>query len=410
MRTGADRKLDFRLSQTARWLSDQPVKNGSVIIAGGGIGGLAAGLALHRCGFEVRVVERAPIISEVGAGLAVFSNACRAMAALGEAGKIDRFGTPFHRGIFGRPDGKVLGGIDLRKWGSGFMPSRIVRRADLQRVLLNAIPPGIVETGAETTGVDFETARPTVHLADGRRLSADLVVGADGFRSVVRKALWGETPVRYSGQTCFRAIANFSARETGWLGEIQGKGIRFGPCPIDAMRTYWWAAMNAPQGDRDDPIKRRDLLMARSAGWGFEIPEMIAAASPDSILRDDLVDRPPLPRWSRGAVTLLGDAAHPMLPNLGQGACSAIEDGVVLARCLRNASTIPQALMAYETERIPRTTRLTSKSWQFGIMARWTNPLLIRLRELAFATTPDFVLRREFSWQVEYDAGEEPST
>jgi len=410
MRTGADRKLDFRLSQTARWLSDQPVKNGSVIIAGGGIGGLAAGLALHRCGFEVRVVERAPIISEVGAGLAVFSNACRAMAALGEAGKIDRFGTPFHRGIFGRPDGKVLGGIDLRKWGSGFMPSRIVRRADLQRVLLNAIPPGIVETGAETTGVDFETARPTVHLADGRRLSADLVVGADGFRSVVRKALWGETPVRYSGQTCFRAIANFSARETGWLGEIQGKGIRFGPCPIDAMRTYWWAAMNAPQGDRDDPIKRRDLLMARYAGWGFEIPEMIAAASPDSILRDDLVDRPPLPRWSRGAVTLLGDAAHPMLPNLGQGACSAIEDGVVLARCLRNASTIPQALMAYETERIPRTTRLTSKSWQFGIMARWTNPLLIRLRELAFATTPDFVLRREFSWQVEYDAGEEPST
>jgi len=410
MRTGADRKLDFRLSQTARWLSDQPVKNGSVIIAGGGIGGLAAGLALHRCGFEVRVVERAPIISEVGAGLAVFSNACRAMAALGEAGKIDRFGTPFHRGIFGRPDGKVLGGIDLRKWGSGFMPSRIVRRADLQRVLLNAIPPGIVETGAETTGVDFETARPTVHLADGRRLSADLVVGADGFRSVVRKALWGETPVRYSGQTCFRAIANFSARETGWLGEIQGKGIRFGPCPIDAMRTYWWAAMNAPQGDRDDPIKRRDLLMARYAGWGFEIPEMIAAASPDSILRDDLVDRPPLPRWSRGAVTLLGDAAHPMLPNLGQGACSAIEDGVVLARCLRNASTIPQALMAYETERIPRTTRLTSKSWQFGIMARWTNPLLIRLRELAFATTPDFVLRREFSWQVEYDAGDEPST
>jgi len=117
-------------------------------------------------------------------------------------------------------------------------PSRIVRRADLQRVLLNAIPPGIVETGAETT-------------------------------------------VRYSGQTCFRAIANFSARETGWLGEIQGKGIRFGPCPIDATRTYWWAAMNAPQGDRDDPIKRRELLMARYSGWGFEIPEMIAAASPD---------------------------------------------------------------------------------------------------------------------------------
>ena len=389
-----------------RWLSDQPVKNGSVIIVGGGIGGLAAGLALHRTGFEVRVVERAPVISEVGAGLAVFSNAYRAIAALGEAGKLDRFGTPFHRGLFGRPDGKVLGGMDLRKWGPGFMPSRIVRRADLQRVLLEALPAGIVETGAETTDVDFAAARPTVHLADGRRFSADLVVGADGFRSVVRKSLWGETPVRYSGQTCYRAIANFSARETGWFGEIQGRGIRFGPCPIDATRTYWWAAMNAPQSDRDDPMKRRELLMARYAGWGFEIPEMIAAASPDSILRNDLVDRPPLPRWSRGAVTLLGDAAHPMLPNLGQGACSAIEDGVVLARCLRKAPTVLQALATYETERIPRTTKLTNKSWQFGILARWTNPFLIGLRELAFALTPDSVLRRELSWQLEYDAGE----
>jgi|GEM_PF-6540685 len=104
-------------------------------------------------------------------------------------------------------------------------------------------------------------ARPTVHLADGRKLSADLVVGADGFRSVVRKALWGETPVRYSGQTCFRAIANFFARETGWLGEIQGKGIRFGPCPIDAMRTYWWAAQRCP--GRRSYISRETRLKKR---------------------------------------------------------------------------------------------------------------------------------------------------
>ena len=144
--------------------------------------------------------------------------------------------------------------------------------------------------------------------------------------------------------------------------------------------------------------------MARYAGWPFDIPEAIAATPADTILRNDLVDREPLRQWSRGRVTLLGDAGHPMQPNLGQGACTAIEDAYAISRALsRYEPHLAQALQAYEKSRKPRTTEIVNESWRFGIPVRWSHPLAMRAREITMRLVPRGVMKAKFRRYLGYD-------
>ena len=379
-----------------------------VLVVGGGIGGLAAALALHRTGFRVRVVERAPELREVGAGLGLWANAVRALDHLGLGGEIRRMGIPFRRIEGCSSSGRLLTRLDAdRLLDDPRAASYIVHRADLQGILQRALPAELMQSGAECTGVEQTPASAVARFRGLPSMEAAIVVGADGFHSAVRRALWGETPVRYSGQTCYRGVARLTPDEPHTLREIQGAGQRGSVCTLSEGRVYWWAAVNAPHGEADDPGRRRDELLRRFAGWPFQLPQAIAA-SEGEILRNDLVDRPPLKRWSRGRVTLLGDAAHPMLPNLGQGACTAIEDGLVLARSLAAHGPTPLALRAYEGERIRRTTAISTQSWLFGVPARWTSGPAVALRERLIRWTPDAVMERQIREHVGYDAGPLP--
>ena len=167
----------------------------------------------------------------------------------------------------------------------------------------------------------------------GRRAQADVVVGADGLRSAVRASLGIPGEIRYAGYTAWRGIAPF--RTAGLLaGETLGCGQRFGLVPIAGDRVYWYATDNVPEGGREESERAKVRLAGMFSRWHAPIPALIEATPAAAILRNDISDRDPVDRWGAGRVTLLGDAAHPMTPNLGQGGCQAIEDALVLARCL----------------------------------------------------------------------------
>jgi 2-polyprenyl-6-methoxyphenol hydroxylase-like FAD-dependent oxidoreductase len=407
-----------RRPQESGTTADMPESSADklVVIIGAGIGGLTAAIALQKVGVPVAVYERAPVLAEVGAGLGLLSNAVRALDVLGLRDVVRREAHPLDVGQFCTSAGRVLQETSLAEaTAAGGPPSFVVHRADLHRWLSSALPPGVVQTGRECVGFDDDNGPGvTVRFADGSRVVGRAVVGADGFKSVVRRQLWGELPKRYSGQTCFRGVAAFTPTKPNVLREIQGRGQRASVIYIGNGRTYWWAARNAPPGERDAPAARREALLALYRDWPYDVPQAIAATEPGVILRNDLCDLKPLKRWGRGRVTLLGDAAHPMSPNLGQGACSAMEDAVVLARHLRPATTdvatidpaaVPAALTAYERERIGRTTMLVKHSWQFGVPCRWTHPLAVALRDRLVASVPRALLVRRFRKYLSFDVG-----
>jgi 2-polyprenyl-6-methoxyphenol hydroxylase-like FAD-dependent oxidoreductase len=184
----------------------------------------------------------------------------------------------------------------------------------------------------------------------------------------------------YAGYTAYRAVTHFDLARVQ-AGEYWGRGARFGIAPLSGGRVYWFATRNAPANTREAPEAMQARLLALFRDWCAPIPDILAATDPAAILHNDIADRPPLAQWRVGRVTLLGDAAHPMTPNLGQGACQALEDAVVLANCLDGATDLSAALQAYERLRIPRTSQIVRQSRRIGQVGQWQHPLACALRD-----------------------------
>ncbi len=376
-----------------------------VLVIGGGIGGATAALALQKAGVTAEMFERAAELREVGAGIALWTAPFRALEQLGVGEKIRQCATPLRFGEFGFASGKVFQRMEIEKvLGSDFNDNFIIHRADLHRAILSGIDANTIHAGYECEKIEQSSDGVKVFFKNGKTVEGDVLIGADGFNSIVRKRLFGAGAARYSGQTCYRAVADIAALQPQVLAEIHGTGQRFGIAPISDRRIYWFAAMNAPAGEKDDPEKRREFLAEKYKGWAFGIPEMINATR-NNILRNDLIDYKPLKTWTKGRITLLGDAAHPMLPNLGQGACTAIEDGFILARNIARKGVSGEALLAYEAERIGRTTRIVNQSWQFGVPLLWTNSLAVRLRNKLFEYVPKSMSENLFRENIRFDVG-----
>jgi 2-polyprenyl-6-methoxyphenol hydroxylase-like FAD-dependent oxidoreductase len=225
--------------------------------------------------------------------------------------------------------------------------------------------------------------------------TGDLVIGADGINSVVRAGLLSDGRPRYAGYTAWRAVARIpeSLVPAGYCWETWGRGVRFGITRIGQGRVYWWAAKNAPEGGRDSDAKA--ALLETYRDWASPVPQIIEMTARDAIFRNDIIDRVPVHGWSRGRVTLLGDAAHPTTPNLGQGGCQAIEDGVVLAKKLIGTTDVGAALRSYEHSRYARAAAVTRASWRFGVAGHWENPLACWVRDTTASLIPRAVLLRQ---------------
>ncbi|MGW0203225.1 FAD-dependent monooxygenase [Nonomuraea sp. NPDC003201] len=386
----------------------------AAVVVGGGIGGLAAAIALHRIGWRVTVLERTLEFGEIGAGLALWPNATRALAALGLADRIRAIaGVETAGGVRDRA-GRWLFRTDnadmARRHG---WPLLMVHRAELVRVLVAALPADLLRPGIQVRAVrpdgdevvvEYRDVRARVDGAGAKRraggawpdnegvvvghrggqVRADLVVGADGIRSRVRRQGWPEARApRYAGCTAWRAVTGPLGGRGAEGAVFWGRGERFGFAALPGGRFYCFAAARASEGGEEDAYAG---LVRRFGGWPDPVPKLLAAVPEDAALRHDVYAMPPLATYVRGRVALLGDAAHAMDPALGQGAGTALEDAVTLAACLRSDRDVDVALARYDRVRRPRTQAIVRRSARMGaasLMAwgpgAWSRNLAARL-------------------------------
>ncbi|MBO4204937.1 FAD-dependent monooxygenase [Micromonospora echinofusca] len=325
-------------------------------VVGGGIGGLAVAIGLRRAGWAVTVFERAPGLPDTGTGLGIWPSALAALDALGVGEEARRRGRPQGGGLIRRPDGSRIAAIDVdrvvRRAGE---PVRLLARPDLLDLLAGALPPGLVRFG--------------VRVADPGPLTRefDLVVGADGIHSDMRRALHGDRfPVRYTGVVAWRGTAELDLAAGG---ETWGRGARFGLTPQGPGVTNWYATLAVAEGYRP-PDGDRAVLLRHFGDWHDPIPRLLSGLRDAEILRHDVCDLTPLPGYVTDRVALLGDAAHAMTPDLGQGACQALIDAVTLADCLGAGAPVPVALRTYDRRRRRRTQRLAAMARRVGRLAQ----------------------------------------
>ena len=360
------------------------------LVAGAGIGGLAAAISLRAKGHDVTVLERAASLEAAGYGIALSPNAMQALAKLRLADTVLSAGAHAEHAQIRTPAGGVLNEIDFD--GGGIVG---VHRAELQRILLQAAGD-VVLLGREVTGFRADSDGVTAVSADGSEDRGDLLVGADGINSAVRAQLHGPGELRYAGHSGWRASVSFDDPSLrARVSETWGRGARFGLVPIGNGRLYWFVAESAPAGAPPPPEGPKRAFQHRFRDWHHPIPAVIDSTDEQGLSRTDVFDRKPLKRWGEGRVTLLGDAAHPMTPNLGQGAGQALEDAVILGNRLADERDPEAGLRAYEAQRIPRTTTIVRLSWQLGRMAQLENPLAIRARNALLKATPRRVQQKQ---------------
>jgi 2-polyprenyl-6-methoxyphenol hydroxylase-like FAD-dependent oxidoreductase len=353
------------------------------VVVGAGIGGLATVIAFERAGVEPIVLERAPQLHEAGFGLVLSANAVTALRSLGLRDGVAARGTRVRRAEIRNPRGDLLTRIDYEALG---WETYGILRTELQQAMLAAVPAECLRLGTTCIGAT-EDGQALLEGADA--VVADIVVGADGIRSAVRQSLFGEEPLRYGGHRAWRAGTRFDdERVRDRFVEVWGVGGGFGFGPAGAGRVYWYCFETVPEG-APAPKRPRDEFLRRYRAWFDPIPALIESTDPDAIVPTFTYDRPPRRSWGRGRLTLLGDAAHPMKPNIGQGAAQALEDAVVLASSVAGSADPEEALRAYERRRVRRANAVVRASRRAGRAAEVRSPLGARVRDAVMKALPD---------------------
>jgi len=381
------------------------MKDSRIAIAGGGIGGLTLAAALIRKGIDAVVLERSSEFETVGSGITMQINAMQALRHIGLAEGVEAAGNRLDRLVLRTRDGNTLFVSDMAKPAREFgVPFVCIHRARLHEVLLAALPPEAVTLGFAVQGCSENAGRVTVSSSDGREIEADALVGADGLRSQVRKQLWGDQPLRYSGVTSWRGVvANDDFVPLDEATEIWGDRSNFGFLPLADGQLYWFATQVAEYGQQDvgDP---RESILPLFKGWHRPIEQVVEATDPKSILRTDIWDRRPRMPWGQGRITLLGDSAHPMTPNMGQGGGQAVEDAVVLAEVLSQAASLPEGLREYERRRFSRTKFFVDNSHRATALSHGMTPLMRFARRWAVPHVPDWLRERQIRKVFRFEA------
>lgn len=368
-------------------------------ICGGGISGFSASITLRKMGHEVEVFEQTPQFNRVGADINLTPNAVFALDQLGIGEYVrETAARPTHRisrdGLTGEETSRLqMSDAAEKKYGA---PQLTIHRADLLKALQDGLPSERIHLGRSCTGVELGSDEATIRFADGTSRSFDLVIGADGIHSAVRTALFGQDDPKFTGILSYRAVFPREKGEglrdldafTKWWGEISEKQIVTFPL-TGGKEIFVFATTKQDGWSEEGWTLPGDVAELREAYSNFhpEAQKLLAVCT--EVTRSALHVREPMPRWSKGQATIMGDAAHPMVPFMAQGACMAIEDAVVLARALDGVRVdgIESALETYEAERRPRTAEIQRASlanewmkkqgnadWVYGYDA-WRVPL-----------------------------------
>jgi 2-polyprenyl-6-methoxyphenol hydroxylase-like FAD-dependent oxidoreductase len=361
-------------------------------IVGGGIGGLTLAIALQRKGYQVTVYENAQELKPLGAGLVLAANAVKALMEIGISDEVLQAGKILQSFQVKDIDGNILTESNAehlsRKFG--VVNNFTIHRGDLHRVLQNLLQPGTVQLGKGCVSFQKHNDHVSLTFHDGTSATANYAIACDGIHSSIRKALLPDSYPRYAGYTCYRGIIehipphlNIEASSETW-----GPGKRFGIVPLSDNRLYWFACINAKAGDPTMQQLKSKELLDQFKDFHSPVGEILALTPNDKIIWNDIIDIKPLKKFAFGNIALMGDAAHATTPNMGQGACMAIEDAAVLANCIEHYPSVEEAFTQFEKKRIPRTSTIVNTSWRIGQMAQLENRVLIAIRNFALKRTP----------------------
>lgn len=366
----------------------------TILIIGGGIAGLCSAIALQQIGMKVKVYERSAGPAAAGAGIIIAPNALQALEPYRISDEIIRQGIPssgFHLlSDRGRPITQLTVPSDYGRLHS-------IHRRDLHRILLSALPPGTLEWGKSFSRLEQQGNHVRVTFSDGSHAVGDLVVAADGIHSNVRKRLFPKDSYRYAGYTCWRGVvsANGLPGLSNRFIETWGTKGRFGLVPLPKNNVYWYALINARQSDpRIAKYSAKDLHRLFQ-NYHDPIPSLLLKTSSDDIIHRDIVDIAPMDRFYSDRVVFIGDAAHAITPNMGQGACQAIEDARILAECLRIQSNYQGAFANYDARRRKRIEQISNQSWKIGKMAQSESFLFTSVRNRLMKYAPKRIVRNQ---------------
>lgn len=366
-----------------------------LLVIGAGIAGLAAAVALQRRGQLVTIVEERADTSS-GAGISIWPNALAALDEVGLGQAVREAGGRVAAGAVRWSDGSWI-----RRPSPGRIvtalgePLVVVRRSVLTQLLADALDEGTIESGLAATELVVTATGARVTLSDGTTREVAAVIGADGVGSLVARHLNGTLEHRYAGYTAWRGIAKYRL-DAALAGETIGTGTEFGHVPLGPDHTYWFATERRPEGS-PSPDGELTHLRSKYRAWADPIPALLSASDPAEVLRNDLYDRADARQWSRGPVVLVGDAAHPMRPHLGQGGCQGLEDAATLAYCVGINDDLPEAFRRFAAFRKPRAQAVARESRLVGrvVNARpaWLGAAAIRASSLV----PEVVLTRHLA-------------
>jgi 2-polyprenyl-6-methoxyphenol hydroxylase-like FAD-dependent oxidoreductase len=368
-------------------------------IVGGGIGGLTLAIAMQRKGFQVIVYESTPKFKPIGAGLGLAANAVKAFLEIGIADEVLSVGKVMKMFRIADDSGKTIAETNSEEMSRRFgtVNNFTIHRADLHRVLLNQLEPETVVLDKNCVDAYQDVNGVALHFTDGTKVHADYLIACDGIHSPIRRKLLPESSPRYAGYTCWRAVIDKVPTDFDFnhASESWGVGCRFGIVPLSGNRIYWYACINATQNDPVMRSFRIPELLSYYSGFHSPVSEILKLTRNEDLLWGDIMDLKPISRFAFDKIVLMGDAAHATTPNMGQGACLAIEDSAVLANCIEDYETVEEAFKQFEQKRIKRTTKIVNGSWALGKAAQLENPLLISLRNAAVRLTPSSIAQRQ---------------
>ena len=384
-----------------------------VLVAGAGIGGVCVAALLAKARHEVVVFEQAPVLGEVGAGIQLSANGVKVLQHLGLSDALEKFGVRPEQYVFRLYNsGEILQSFRLadehqRRNGA---PYYQVHRADIHGALVEALDknaPGCVRLNAQVTSFQEQGGGISIKLADGRSEEGDLVIGADGVKSAVRRQILGDTPARFTGQSAWRMVIPASRLPAGFMEKVMTVWVGPGKHAVmyylrGGELVNFVGCVDSPDWTDDSWTVRapwEDLRADFAEGWHDDVLTFIDAAERDECFRWGLYNRPPVEHWSLGRATLLGDACHATLPYMAQGAVMAIEDGAVLLRSLDREDEVSSALQLYQRNRIPRTAKIVNESSDNAQLFHLPTELALRA---AFASRNIGAERND--WLFSYDA------
>lgn len=376
------------------------------VVVGGGIAGLAAAVALQRRSWQVTVLERKSSVSEIGAGITLWPNALRALDALNLGGRIRDLGLVQGSGGLRDSRGQWLAHTDTEALAARFGDGMVVlERGELLAALRDACCDVQIRTSAEVRTVDAEGTVTIGAPGDaGEPVRGDVVIGADGVWSAVREALWPHATVRSTGMLAARLIGRLPDPGNVQGGETWGRGDYAGVAPLPDGRLYAYLVAPVTSGVPSEPGEALGWFHQRFASWHYPLPQLLASVEPSQLLVNELFDLAPLATLVRGRTVLVGDAAHAMTPNLGQGACQALEDAVELATALATAADddTTRRLQAYDRRRLPRVHRIARRSRSAGTAASRRGRIPTTVRNALVSAVPDAMALRALDSVVDW--------